>query len=152
TRGRPSSGRKAFGMGAPNRSPRPAASTRAATRMAAQGSGLLERAAGRIYRAVRPAEGGASMRRAIATWRVAGRVAARPRRGARATGSSVRGVRPALAMLLCALLGLVAAGRTAWAQAPPAPAPSAPRAPGALPEVVGGRLRVGLNESVRLAI
>lgn len=92
------------------------------------------------------------MRRAIATWRVAGRVAARPRRGARATGSSVRGVRPALAMLLCALLGLVAAGRTAWAQAPPAPAPSAPRAPGALPEVVGGRLRVGLNESVRLAI
>jgi outer membrane protein TolC len=74
------------------------------------------------------------MRRAIASWLVVGQVAA----GVGAAG----------------LASGIAAG---IARAQPAPAPAPTPAPGpastsALPEVVGGSLRVGLNQSVRLAI
>jgi len=71
------------------------------------------------------------MRRAIATWLVAGQVAA---------GLAVAGV-------------VAGIGVPARAQGPPHPPPGrAAASAGALPEVVGGELRVGLNESVRLAI
>lgn len=67
------------------------------------------------------------MRRAIASWLVAGQVA-------------VAG----------AVAGLLATAAQAQPVPPPSPAAAAPA--GALPEVVNGELRVGLNQSVRLAI
>jgi outer membrane protein TolC len=61
-------------------------------------------------------------------------------------------MRRAIASWLAAgILGVGAAPAAAQAPPAPAPAPVAPAA-GALPEVVGGTLTVGLNQSVRLAI
>lgn len=76
------------------------------------------------------------MRRAIATWRVACRVAA-----------------GRVAAVWVAAAALAILGGSAAAQGQPAPSPSPPAAAGStLPEVVNGELRVGLNQSVRLAI
>jgi outer membrane protein TolC len=80
------------------------------------------------------------MRRAIATCRLAGQVAAR-------LGPASLAARAVAAASTALAIAALAIAVPAHAQ----PAPPSPPA-GALPEVVGGALRVGLNESVRLAI
>jgi outer membrane protein TolC len=88
------------------------------------------------------------MRRAIATWRVAVQVTT----GWLTTGCLVWGW-VAAGWFVVAGGGLGAVGGSAVAHAQPTPPPSpAASATGALPDVVNGELRVGLNQSVRLAI
>src|SRR5690606_24696007 len=144
---------------APGRSPRPRAGRRPAPRSSAPPA-AGRRAEGRpwgwrrrvVRRDPRPArEPRRAWRRKVADCLMAQPVGLPG--GARGGGESRRSATTSWLAAGWVAAGLAAA-LTAPAAAQPAPAPRARAAApaGGLPEVVGGELRVGLNQSVRLAI